>query len=120
MKKSIFLLIGVLILFSGCAFHRQLTTNLNSNTTEVVLSKKNFKVVDQVRGDARATYFLFIGGLSKKGLVATAKAKMYANANIIGSSKAIINETVEVRQSFFPLIRTHRVFVSGYVIEFTE
>jgi hypothetical protein len=84
------------------------------------LAKKNFKVVDQVTGDARATYVLGIGGLSKKGLVTAAKTDMYNKVNFIGSSKAIVNETVEIKHSFFPFFRTYRVFASGYVIEFTE
>ena len=107
-------------LFSSCAMHSGLTTNLNNHTTEVVLSKKNFEVVASVQGESRAVYFLIFGGLSKKALIAEARANMLSNANIVGGSKAIINETVEIKHSFFPLIRKYKVIVSGHVVEFTE
>ncbi len=56
MKKILFILIGITFLFSSCAVHNGLTTNLNNHTTEVVLSKKNFKVIESVQGEAQAMY----------------------------------------------------------------
>lgn len=120
MKKLFFLLVGITFLFSSCAVHSGLTTNSNNHTTEVVLSKKNFKVIESVQGEAQAMYVFGIGGLSKKALIAEARVNMLSKANIIGGSKAIINETVEVKQSFFPVVRLYNVTVSGHIIEFTE
>ncbi len=121
MKKIGFLLIGITLLFSSCAVHNGLTYNGNSHTTEVVLSKKNFKVVAQVKGEATATYIFGIGGLSKNGLIEEAKADMLSKANILGDSKAIVNETVEVKRTFIlPFCIKQKVIVSGHVIEFTE
>ena len=67
-----------------------------------------------------ALYIFGIGGLSKKALIAEARAKMLARSNIIGGSKAVINETVEVSYSFFPFVRFYNVTVSAHIIEFTD
>lgn len=120
MKKISFLIIGAMLLLSSCAIHNGLTSNLNNHTTEVVLSKKNFKVVEAVKGEAQAMYIFGIGGLSKKAMIAEARANMLSNANIVGSSKAIINETVEIKHSLFPFVRLNKVTVSGHIVEFTE
>jgi len=120
MKKLTILLIGTMFLFSSCAVHDGLTSNQNNHTTEVVLAKKNFKVTKSVQGESQAMYVLGIGGLSKKAMVAEARADMLSKANIVGSSKAIINETVEVKHSLFPIVRLYTVTVSGHIVEFTE
>ena len=120
MKKTFFLLVGITFLFSSCAIHSELTTNSNNHTTEVVLSKKNFKVIESVQGKSQAMYVFGIGGLSKKAMVAEARVKMLSKANIIGSSKAVINETVEIKNSFFPVVRKYEVTVSAHIVEFTE
>jgi hypothetical protein len=121
MKKIVYLsIIGILFLFSSCASHKGLTFNTNNHTTQVLLSKKNYKIVDKVQGESEAMYILGIGGLSRKAMVAEAKADMVSKADIIGSSKAIINETVEVKHTHFPFVRKYKVIVSAYIIEFTE
>ncbi len=119
MKKIIPVLI-VVLLFSSCAVHNGLTTNLNQRTTDVVLSKKNFKVIESVQGESNAMYIFGIGGLSKKALVSEARAKMLEKADILNEARAIINETVEVKHSFFPFVRKYNVTVSGHIIEFSE
>ena len=46
---------------------------------------------------------------------------MLENANLIGSSRAIINENVEYKFTTFAGIYSKvSVIVSGYVVEFTE
>jgi len=120
MRKVIFLLIGFTFLLSSCAIHSGLTTNSNNHTTEVVLSKKNFNVIERVQGESQATYIFGIGGLSKSAMLSEARENMLLKSNMVGSSKAIINETVEIRNSFFPIVRTYKVMVSAYIIEFTE
>lgn len=120
MIRLFILLIGITFLFSSCAFHAGVTSNINNHTTEVVLSKNNFKVLESVQGESEAMYVFGMGGLSKKAMVAEARALMYSRANLIGSSKAIINETVDIKHSFFPIVRLYRVTVSGHIIEFTE
>ena len=66
-------------------------------------------------------YFLYFGGFRKKGLIEEARAEMLENANLIGSSRAVINENVETSVTSFAGIFSYvKVRVSGYVIEFTE
>jgi hypothetical protein len=118
MKKILFSLLVVTVLFSSCAVHYGGTTG----STQVQLTKKNFKVVESVQGEASATYIIGIGGLAKKGLIAEARSKMIANSNLVGSSRAIINETVEIKQSFWlpGIYQVYTVIVSGHIVEFTE
>lgn len=120
MRKLFFLLIGIILLFSSCAFHSGLTTNSNNHTTEVVLSQKNFKVIESVQGESEAMYVFGIGGLSRKAMIAEARANMLSKANIVGGAKAIINETVEIKYSFFPFVGKYKVTVSGHIVEFTK
>lgn len=118
-KITIIAILGAMFLTS-CAAHNGLTSNSNNHSTEVVLSKKNFKVLKSVSGDASVTYVLGIGGLSKKALIAEARVKMLKQAELEGSAKAIINETVEIKGSYFPFVGKKLVTVSAQVIEFTE
>lgn len=121
MKRLIFLLIGITILFSSCAVHNGLTYNENTHATEVVLAKNNYKVIAQVQGQSCATYVFGIGGLTKRGLIDAAKRAMLSKADLIGGSKAIINETVETKSTMvFPFLIKKTVIVSAHVIEFTE
>ncbi len=122
MRKFIFALIGITFLFTSCSIHKGLTTNVNNHVTEVVLAKKNYKIVEKVKGESKAYYILGIGGFGKDGMIAEARSEMLSNANIIGSSKAIINETVEESMTLTPyfIFTLHTITVSGYVIEFTE
>ena len=120
LKKISFLLVGVTLLFSSCAIHNGLTTNANNHETQVVLAKKNFKLVKNVKGEAKATYIFGIGGLARQAMLEEAKSKMLRKADMIGSSKAIINETVELKHSLFPFFRKYELTVSGQVVEFTE
>ncbi|PHR86034.1 MAG: hypothetical protein COA80_19995 [Leeuwenhoekiella sp.] len=120
MKKIITLMALVSLFLTSCASHYGLPKNYNQNTTEVVLTKKNFKVVELVKGEAQATYILGIGGLAKNGLVAEAKAKMLQSAGMEGTSRSVINEVVEVKTSGFFLVSKYKVIVSAQIIEFTE
>ncbi len=116
MKKNLLLAIFFAFLFSSCAIHSGVTTN----STEVHLSSNNFKVLTSVRGESKTTYVFGIGGLSKRGLIAKARAAMLSKSDIVGGPKAIINETIEIKHSFFPIVRTYEVIVSGHIVEFTK
>ncbi|MEB2781514.1 DUF6567 family protein [Algoriphagus sp. C2-6-M1] len=119
--KRILLSFGVAaLLFSGCATHSAYTGTVNTHQTNVVLSENNYKVTDQVTGSAKATYVLGIGGLSKKSLVEAARQDMYSKANLVGGSKALVNETFDTKSSFFILFWKKQVTTSASVIEFTK
>ncbi|SFJ32701.1 DUF6567 family protein [Olleya namhaensis] len=120
MKKMTFLLLVMTLFLSSCATHYGLPKNYNQNTTEVVLTKKNFKVVQIVKGEAQATYIFGIGGLAKNGLIAEAKAKMLKSAGMEGAARTVVNEIVEVKTSGFLFVNKYKVIVSGQIVEFTE
>lgn len=122
MKKSLFLALVVIIFgMTSCSLHDGLTHNLNQNSTNVVLQDNNYTIVQKVRGESQADYFFYFGGFRKKGLIEEARADMLENANLIGSSKAVINETVETSYTTFCGIYSNvKVTVSGYVVEFKE
>lgn len=106
---------------TSCSLHDGLTHNLNQNSTNVVLQGNNYTIVQKVRGESQADYFFYLGGFRKKGLIEEARANMLENANLIGSSKAVINETVETSYTTFCGIYSNvKVTVSGYVVEFKE
>lgn len=105
---------------SSCATHGSYTGNLKSQNTQVILSQDNFKIGERIEGKANATYVFGIGGLSKKSLIETARTNMYQNANLQGSSKALVNETFSTKTSFFLLFWKHQVNASADVVEFTK
>ena len=122
MKKSLFFFFFVIMFgMTSCSLHDGLTHNLNQNSTNVVLQDNNYTIVQKVRGESQADYFFYFGGFRKKGLIEEARADMLENANLIGSSKAVINETVETSYTTFCGIYSNvKVTVSGYVVEFKE
>ena len=122
MKKSLFLVLVVIMFgMTSCSLHDGLTHNLNQNSTNVVLQDNNYTIVQKVRGESQADYFFYFGGFRKKGLIEEARADMLENANLIGSSKAVINEAVETSYTTFCGIYSNvKVTVSGYVVEFKE
>jgi archaellum component FlaF (FlaF/FlaG flagellin family) len=120
MKKIISFLVCITLICSSCGIYNGLTTNTNAHTTDVILSKKNFKVIARVKGSAQETYVFGIGGLTRKALIEEARTNMFSNMDIIGSSKAIINETVEIKSSYYFIVETQEVTVSAHIIEFTE
>jgi hypothetical protein len=94
-------------------------TNQNLNETKVVLQSNNFKIIRRAEGFASATLILGVGGLNKKGLVASARKDMYDNAKLEGS-QIIICEQTEFKVSNYIIAEQATVAVSGYVVEFTK
>lgn len=120
MKKFLFTMVALAFL-TGCSFHNGLTHNENHHSTEVVLSQKNFEVISSVQGKSTATYVFIFGGLKKSALIAEARAEMIAKADLVGSSRALINETCEIKSTgITPFFNTFTVIVSAQVIEFTK
>ena len=123
MKKisiySILLLVSAFL--SSCGVGTALVTNHNQNATEVHLSGNNFKVIDQVSGSAEASYVLAIGGMNKRQLYQNAYSSMMKKANLLNSSKAIINVITEEHFSgFAPFFVRRTITVSAQVVEFTK
>ena len=84
----------------------------------MVLQDNNYKIIQKVQGTASGVSVLGIGG-PFRAIVAKARSEMLRNANLVGRSRAIINETVEVNNKYFVLVGIKTVTVSAYVIEFT-
>ena len=105
-------------MFSACSSYNGLTSNVNSHQTDVLLSQKNYKIIKYVKGEASANYYFGIGGGSKRGMIAKARENMLQNAGLIGKSRAVINETVELRTKVFLIYNEVRYIASGYVVEF--
>ena len=121
MKKlfTLALVLGALM-FTGCATHMYKADNKNLSQTEVVLSQKNFKVVGQAEGHAKATMVLGIGGLSKRSVRANAVAEMYKAAKLSGS-QTIININVKHAIVGLPPFYVRNIYTAtGTIIEFTE
>ena len=108
----------VLTVLSSCVSHLGFISNNNQNQTNVELSKNNFIVVGRVIGTSHANYFLGLGGFNKEGLVAEAKRKMTRMANLVGTSRALINENVEYQtKAIFPFMQV-KVIATASVVEF--
>jgi len=107
------------LLCSSCGVSRQATSNINQIQTEVVLAKKNYKVIGTVTGECSQTYVFGIGGLSKQSMANSAVAEMYRNANLSGS-QAIINTNVSYKNKLILIYSQAKCIASGTVIEFTE
>ena len=121
MRKSLF--IGVIAfgaLLSSCSVSRELTRNQNQIQTSVVLSQKNYKVVETVTGESKQCYVLGVGGLSKKSLRESAMNEMLRKANLEGESRAIINANVHFKRSFYLLWFKLKAIATGTVIEFEK
>lgn len=123
MKKisiySVLLLLAVVL--SSCGINTAFVANHNQNATEVHLRENNFKVVDQVSGSSEAFYVLAIGGMSKKQLYENAYSAMMKKANVMNSSKAIVNVITEQQVSgFAPFYIRRTITVSAQVVEFTR
>jgi len=72
------------------------------------------------KNTVRCKCYFFTITIHKKALIDQARTSMLEKSNLVGSSKAVIRETVEITHTFFPFVRKYNVTVSGYVIEFTE
>lgn len=120
MKKA--LLAGVAcaaLMLTSCSVSRQATDNRNVTQTEVVLAKKNYKVIGMVEGKSAQNYWFGIGGLSKKSLGESAMSDMYKNANLKGS-QAIINVNVSYKNKFILIHNQTKAIATGTIIEFVE
>ncbi len=122
MKKANLILITVVSLFlTSCSMNSGLVNQFTTynNGTNVVLQEANFKVVGQVTGKATNSYFFGFGGF--KNLVSLAKQDMLKNAALDGTSKAIINMSLETQHNFYMGIFQERtVIIHGTVIEFMK
>lgn len=117
-KKIVFGLL-IAVAFSVCSCSVTTGTLGNSTQSQIVLKGNNFKVLESVTGQASSEYWFLIG-TSKQNLTDRARRDMIEKANMAGSSKAIINVTVDMESKFFLFWSKKTVYVSGDVILFTD
>lgn len=119
MSRIKFILISVIsgLLLSGCGMSSNLSQNINQNQTSVVLSQANFHIVKTVRAEVSASYFLGIGGLTKKALRNNAVAELTKKADLVGS-QALVNVTVKSSSKFIFIFSKTTFYAEGTVIEF--
>ena len=120
--KRFFAFVAVVLfatMLTGCSVSSYLTSNVNNNTTNVVLQENNFHIVKHVSAEVSQTYIFGIGGLSPKALQGNAVAELTENANLTGS-QALINISVkeDVQTIYVWCKRTVRA--TGTVIEFDK
>jgi hypothetical protein len=120
MKKVKYLsVITTALLFSSCGVNSALILNQNQNSTQVHLSSNNYRIVDKVTGSAEVAYILLIGGADKSQLYENAYTEMANKANLLNSSKALINIVTEEHIGGLPPFYYKRtITISANVIEF--
>jgi len=122
MKKFFNVILVAVVVFSlsSClGTHAITTSSLNNNVTNVVLQTNNYRIIEKVNGRAESITFLGYGG-SFRPLIENARSDMLRSSNLIGSSRAIINEVVEFNTKMIFFVTIYTVTVSAYVIEFTH
>jgi len=119
--KTFILFAFFAVILSSCGVNTNLPFNLNANTTNVELSKKNFEVISTVTGESSATYILGIGGLKNRALYDMAKADMLKNANLVGGAKALVNVVTEQHITLvYPFYFKRRIIMSAHIVEFKQ
>ncbi|MCR9291042.1 MAG: hypothetical protein NXI23_27050 [Bacteroidetes bacterium] len=117
----LFMVVTSLIFFSSCGVNNALIQNQNQNSTQVHLAQNNYQVVDTVSGSAEVEYILFVGGMKRSRLYENAYSDMMKKANLMSSSKALINIVSEDHLAGVPPFWFRRtITVSAHVIEFTK
>ena len=111
--------IAATLLLASCGVSQHLTSNMNHNTTNVVLSQNNFHVVKTVEAQVSATYFFGLGGISKKALHDNAVAELTKKANLTGA-QALVNVTVKSAGKVVFFIAKTTCYAEATVIEFDE
>jgi len=123
MKKIFLKIMAVsgIVIMTSCGMNSALILNHNQNNTQVHLASNNFKVVDKVSGSAEVEYILMIGGWDKRQLFENAYSNMVSKANLINSSRALINIVTEEHVGGVPPFYYKRTLtVSAYVVEFSN
>jgi hypothetical protein len=111
----------IMILFSSCGANYALIQHMNENSTQVQLRRNNFLVTNRVSGSAELDYVLMFGGMNRRRLYENAYANMLESANLLNSSKALINIVTEEHVGGLPPFYFKRtITVSAMVVEFTE
>lgn len=115
------MIILIAVGLSSCGVSGAYIYNHNQNSTQVHLTKNNYRILEEVSGSADVDYVLIFGGLNKRQLYAQAYADMMKKANLSDGSRALVNLLTEENLAGVPPLYYKRtITVSAHVIEFTE
>lgn len=118
MKKNIILCAVAIAALSLTSCGVTATTSNNVTETKVVLSEKNFKVVGQATGEAKATYVFGMGGIRKKALRNNAVNEMSKNANLSGAQTLTNITTHESWKVITPFFFQRTCMATANIVEF--
>ncbi len=107
----------MLIVSSGCTGLHTLSQVPVANSPDVMLNQNNFHVVKHISSELTCTYFLGIGGYSKKALEKNAVADMIRKANLTGA-QTIVNIVAKTSRKLILVYEEVTMYVQGTVIEF--
>jgi hypothetical protein len=120
MKKLLIAFVAIVATLSLTSCGMTRTSAYGVSETNVLLQKKNFKVLGQAYGQSKATYVLGFGGIRKAALRANAIDEMSRSVNLT-DSQALANVTVHTSvKTFFGLYSEIVCDATANVIEFTE
>ncbi len=119
-NKTIFLSIALLLGLSACGVNQAWILNQNQHTTQVQLSKRNYRHISQVSGTAEVSYVLIFGGANKRVLYNAAYRDMLDKAALSGARSLTHVLSEEHIGGAPPFFYKRTVTVSAQVIEFTE
>lgn len=120
MKKLIIACIISVVALSLSSCGMTKTSVLGVSETNVVLQQKNFHVIGQAYGQAKAKYILGMGGLRKAALRANAIDELSRSAHLTGS-QALSNVTVHTSMKMItPLYIEVVCDATANVIEFDK
>jgi len=123
MKKTVTLILclALMIGMNSCGINHSWVVNQNQNSTQVQLKEQNFKVVGEVSGEAQVGYVLLFGGAKKRAMYQEAYRELVSQANLEGTSKALINVTSEEHLGGIPPFYYKRTLIlRANVVEFTQ
>ncbi len=130
MRINLLIILSIFsILISSCGKYSKTNYSINNSNVKVIVdfSNPNFKEVDYVSGEAECNYLFLMGGFKKQSIIQKARAEMFKKANLIGTSKVILNENIdfyfiEIKDPKykFPIFHKVKVTVSGVVYGFTK
>ena len=104
----------LIAMFSSCASHYGFMNNSAS------LNKANFSYLQRnVSGTAQTVKIFGFGGLGDDGLVEKAKLDMLVKSEL-QSNQALVNVTVDWRNSWMCFVRTTKCTVTADIVEFNS
>lgn len=109
------------IVLVGCGRSAYPVKSVNLSQTEVVLARKNFRVIGNATGSSSAGYVLgVIGGLSQKAAKENAISNMFKNARLTGAQTIVNINVKSPNTAYFFFYSKKSYTATGVIIEYIE